>query len=150
MADDMQSLARKLIGPLWPWIADRIPIRTGTWTPTYEGSVTPGVTTYTLQQGAWTRFVNVMIVTGLVQWTAATGTGVAKISLPFATANVVNQQYSGSLWQSGVTFANSTPQINISPNAAFFLMTSPLTNAGNTTVAIEAAGLVVFTITYFV
>lgn len=24
MADDMQSLAQKLIGPLWPWIADRL------------------------------------------------------------------------------------------------------------------------------
>lgn len=24
MADEMQNLARKLIGPLWPWIADRL------------------------------------------------------------------------------------------------------------------------------
>jgi len=123
---------------------------TGTYTPTYEGSTTPGVTTYTLQSGAWTRLGNVVIATGTVVWTAATGTGVAKISLPFATANVTNQNLSGSVRIDSVTFANSTPQVLITPNVAFFTLTSPLTNAASTNVAMEAAGNIIFTITYLV
>lgn len=120
----------------------------GTYAPTYLGGTTPGVTTHTVQQGAWTRLGNLMFVTGTVQWSAATGTGNAQISLPFTSANVANQNHAGSLWQSVVTFANGTPQLLISPNTAFFIMTSPITNGANATVAVEAAGLVVFSATY--
>jgi len=121
---------------------------TGTYTPTYLGGTTPGATTYSAQQGAWTRIGNIVFVTGTVAWTAATGTGDARISLPFTAINVANQNHTGSLWQAAVTFANGTPQMLISPNVAYFIMTSPLTNAANTTVAIEAAGIVVFPAAY--
>jgi hypothetical protein len=150
MADEMQSLARKLIGPLWPWIADRIPIRTGTYTPTYEGSTTPGVTTYTTQQGAWTRLGNLVVATGTVVWSAATGTGTAQISLPFTSANVSNQFFSGSVRVDSVTFANGTPQVVLSPNTAFFFLVTPITNAGSPAIVVEAAGNIVFTIAYFI
>lgn len=121
---------------------------TGTYTPTYLGGTTPGATTYTVQQGAWTRIGNMVFVTGTVQWSAATGTGNAQISLPFTAVNVANQNHSGALWIATVTFANGTPQILISPNTAYFIMTSPLTNAANTTVVIEASGVVAFTCHY--
>jgi hypothetical protein len=123
---------------------------TGTYTPTYEGSTTPGVTTYTTQQGAWMRLGNVVIATGTVVWSAATGTGTAQISLPFTAANVANQNYSGSVRTVNVTFANSTPQVLMTSNTAFFSLQSPLTNAASTAVAMEAAGNIVFTIVYLV
>lgn len=122
----------------------------GTYSPTYLGNTTPGATTYSLQQGAWTRIGNVVIVTGTVVWTAATGTGNANISLPFTAANVSNQFLSGSVRVDSVTFANGTPQVVIAPNTAFFNLISPITNAVGTTVAIEAAGNIIFTIVYFV
>lgn len=121
-----------------------------TYTPTYTGGTTAGVTTYSVQQGAYTRIGNVIIVTGTVAWTAATGTGDARISLPFTSANVANQNFAGMLRLSGVTFAAGTPEVLILPNTQYFIMQSPATNAGPTTVAIEAAGTVVFTTTYFV
>ena len=122
----------------------------GTYTPTYLGNTTPGVTTYTTQQGAWTRIGNVVIVTGTVIWTAATGTGLAVVGLPFAAPNVANQNFSGSLRTDSVTFPNGPPQIVLLPTASGFLMLSPLTNAASGAVVVEAAGNIVFTIIYFV
>lgn len=123
---------------------------TGTYTPTYEGSTIAGVTTYTTQQGAWVRIGSLVVVTGTIVWTAATGTGNAQISLPFTAANVANQNHSGSVRVVNVTFANGTPQIVLTPNTNFFILQSPLTNAASTVVAMEAAGNIVFTVAYFV
>src|SRR5262245_27947743 len=95
-----------------------------TWTPTYLGNTTPGVTTYSLQQGTWVRIGNLVIVTGTVVWTAATGTGNANFGLPFTAQNVSNQFFSGSVRVDSVTFANSAPQVVISPNTAFFNLVS--------------------------
>jgi hypothetical protein len=122
----------------------------GTYVPTYVGAATAGVTTYTTQLGWWVRIGAVVIVTGTVIWTNATGTGQARISLPFAVPNVTDKNFSGSLRVSGVTFAAGTPQIFIVPNTQYFIMQSPTTNAAPTTVAVEVAGEVEFTITYFV
>ncbi len=120
----------------------------GTYVPTYVGGTTAGVTTYTTQQGAWWRIGPLVFVSGTLTWSAATGTGNARISLPFTCVNTANQNFGGSLFISSVTFANSTPQILIGPGLAYFIMTSPLTNAGNTTVAVEAAGTVAFSAFY--
>jgi len=121
----------------------------GTYVPTYLGATTPGVTTYTTQQGAWIRIGAAIFVTGTVVWTAATGTGSAIISLPFAPVNITDQNYSGSVRTVNVTFANNAPQILIVPNAATFILQSPLTNAASTTVVVEAAGNIVFSVFYF-
>lgn len=122
----------------------------GTYTPTYLGGTTAGVTTYTTQQGAWIRIGKQITVTGTIVWTAATGTGNAQISLPFAAANVANQNFAGSLRNVSVTFANGTPQLQLASAGTVMLMQSPLTNAASTPVAIEAAGNIIFTIVYFV
>jgi hypothetical protein len=122
----------------------------GTYVPTYLGGTTAGVTTYSVQQGAWTRMGRQVTVTATIQWTAATGTGTAILSLPFPSANVANQNFGGSAWISTVTFANGTPLVLLGPNAATLSLFSPLTNAANTAVAVEAAGIIVFTVTYFV
>jgi hypothetical protein len=149
MSDDLadQRLARR-IAALLPGL--RFVQQTqGTYTPTYLGT-TPGVTTYSTQQGGWTRWGNLVFVTGTIVWTAATGTGNAQISLPFAAAATANQNYSGSVRNTTVTFANSTPQILLASAGSVFLLQSPLTNAASTNVAIEAAGNIVFSLLYFV
>ncbi len=122
----------------------------GTYTPTYLGNTTAGVTTYTTQQGAWVRVGALIVVTGTVIWSAATGTGLAVVGLPFAAPNVANQNFSGALRTDSVTFPNGPPQIVLLPTASGFLMLSPLTNAASGGVVVEAAGNIVFTISYFV
>mgnify|MGYP003500230276 CR=1 FL=1 len=136
-----------LIGPLdMRWLATFC--ASGDYTPTYQGGTSGGSTTYTIQQGAWTRLGNMVFVTGTVAWTAASGTGDARISLPFVVANVANQNFTGSLRLSGITFANGSPEVLILPNTQYFIMQSPLTNASPTTVAVEAAATVVFNVAY--
>ena len=119
------------------------------YTPTYDGAVS-GNTTYTVQVGSYVRLGPIMIAAGIVVWTAATGTGNARITLPDTAVNTTNLDYGGSLSLSGVTFTNSTPTPELIFNNSFFQMRSPLTNAAGALVQVEAAGTLIFTITYFV
>lgn len=123
--------------------------RKGTWVPTYLGATTPGVTTYTTQVGFYTRLGRLTVATGRVTWTAATGTGVAIISLPFTSINTTDMRYAIPLWTSGVTFANNNIVGTLAPNVSAFSMASLLTNAAPTNVNVEAAGDVIFTVIYF-
>ena len=142
------TLARLLAPSLASFFPSFTQGHVGAYAPTSEGSTTPGVTTYTTQQGSWVRLGPIVIVTGTVVWTAASGTGTALISLPSIVANVANQNFSGSARTVNVTFANSAPQVLILPNTAFFQLSSPLTNAAPAAVAVEAAGNIVFTVVY--
>lgn len=122
-------------------------IESGSYTPTYEGGTTPGSTTYTFQGGNYFIIGNIIVVTGQINWSAATGTGDARISVPFALAGSLN--FSGSLRLSGVTYANDTPQLLLSPGTLYFVMDSPATNAAGNRVQIENnSGSVVWTIIY--
>lgn len=136
-------LTRTETKPTWLYLE-------GTYVPTYLGATTPGVTTYTLQAGFWIRTGRLVTCWGAVVWTAATGTGVATISLPFTATATANTNFSGSVRVSNVTFANGTPQVQFGASATGWTMNSPLTNAGGTNVAVEAAGNIIWTITYAV
>lgn len=123
---------------------------TGTWTPTYLGDVTAGVTTYSVQVGAYTRIGNTVFFTGYVSWTAATGTGGAILSLPFTSANVANQRFAVALRINNVTFANAGVQGLILPNNAFMSLWTPASNVVTTQVAVEAAGDISYSGFFFV
>ncbi len=117
-----------------------------TRTPTYTGGTIAGATTYTFQSAAYVQLGNVVIDVGQINWSAATGTGEARISLPFAPATY---NFTGAVWNSGVTFANNTPQPLLGVGA-YFVLESPLTNAASARVQMEAAGSIIWTIAYFV
>jgi hypothetical protein len=119
----------------------------GEYTPTYVGGTTAGVTTYSTQQGVYYRLGRLIVATGAVVWTGATGTGDARISLPFAGSAGLNQ--TGSIRLNGVTFVNSTPQVEFA-STAYFVMRSPITNGGGNVVQVEAAGNVIFTLAYLI
>lgn len=116
------------------------------YTPTYIGGTTPGATTYSFQSGTYALFGPIVVVTGQIVWTAATGTGAATISLPLAAIAV---NFSGYMRLDSVTFANSAPEMLITGSGSSFVMDSPITNAGPTRVAVETAGSIVFTCIYF-
>lgn len=119
-----------------------------TYTPTYLGGTTPGATTYSTQQGWYWRIDSLIFVTGLVVWTAATGTGNANISLPVVPSTTYGFRAAGSVRLSGVTFAAGAPELLVSASAAFFTLESPTTNAAPTVVAVEAAGNITFSCFY--
>jgi len=117
----------------------------GTYVPTYTGVTTAGVTTYTAQDGFWTRVGRIVFFNGRVTWTAATGTGNAAVSLPAQSSNTAGMRYSsGSVRLANVTFANSAPEMRIEAGQTFFTMDSPLTNAATAIVQMEAAGDIIF------
>lgn len=116
----------------------------GTYVPTYLGATAAGVTTYTTQDGFYTRIGRWVFFHGRVIWTAATGTGSAIVSLPFTAANVTGMRSVALVYPTNVTFANGSIAAQIAPNTAFFVMNSPATNAAGTAVAVEAAGDLIF------
>lgn len=121
-----------------------------TYTPTYLGGTTPGTTTYSVQAGFWVRIGKVVFFTATVVWTAATGTGDARISLPFTAENNTNEAWSAYVRSINVTFANGSVQGQITTNTNFVFFLSPATNAAGTNIAVEAAGNLVVTGFYFV
>ena len=78
----------------------------GTWTPTYFGLTTAGTTTYGVNKGTYVRVGRLVTVTGVMTWTAATGTGGAALGgLPFNIYNGAGEA-DGSVWigtESGYT-----------------------------------------------
>lgn len=127
-----------------------VPGNSGSWTPTYLGDVTPGVTTYSVQVGTYTRMGKVILFTGYVAWTAATGTGGAILSLPFTAENVTNQRFAPALRINAVTFANAGIEGLILPNTAYVSLWTPASNVTTTQVAVEAAGDISYTGFFFV
>lgn len=118
----------------------------GTYAPTYDGAVS-GATTYTTQSARWVRLGNIAIVRGQVVWTAAAGTGNARVSLPKAAAAATGGA-AGDVRLNSVTFANSAPTPFVTGGASYFELSSPLTNAAEGVVQTEAAGNIQFEIIY--
>lgn len=118
-----------------------------TYTPTYDGS-TPGATTYSVQVGFYARIGNIIIAWGTIVWTAASGTGNARISLPFTASATTNNNVAAYVRTVNVTFANGSVQAQIAANTAYIEMISPATNAGGTNLSVEAAGNIIFTAIY--
>lgn len=120
----------------------------GTYLPTYFGGTTAGTTTYSLQQGFWQRIGSLVFVNGVVVWTAASGTGEARISLPFTPSTTFGFRASGGVRVSNVTFTTTTPVLILNPINAYFTMESPTSNGTSNTVQVEAAGNVTFSLFY--
>lgn len=86
----------------------------GTWTPTLQGASVAGTTTYTSQNGYYTRIGNMVTVWGKITGSAATGTGNAQIgALPFTIKNLTgyapqgvlsSQSAAGWIWPTSSTY----------------------------------------------
>jgi hypothetical protein len=89
----------------------------GTFTPTLFGATAAGTTTYTIQDGSYTRIGNRVFGNGRVIWSNATGTGSARIGgLPFTVASggqnrgMVSWQYYHSLSMPAGNFPGGYPE----------------------------------------
>jgi hypothetical protein len=94
---------------------------TGTWTPTIIGATTAGTTTYTGQNGYYTKIGNIVFCYAFIQISAATGTGnVVLGGLPFTVKNQTNGYATGSLYWGGNvgwTFPVGTTALSVLANA---------------------------------
>lgn len=87
-----------------------VPFVSGTWTPIMYGATTAGTTVYTLQDGTYVQFGNLVWVRMYLFVTSTTGTGDAIIDgLPFTVLNNSasftnsNLGVSGWVWPTGAT-----------------------------------------------
>lgn len=126
----------------------RLTYAKGSYAPTNVGGTSAGTTTYSQQQGWYWKIGQLVFVTGQVVWTTATGTGDARISVPFTPSASAGFRATGSLRLSNVTFTTTTPELLLEPTAAFFTMHAPVSNNTANVVQMEAAGLVTFSLCY--
>jgi hypothetical protein len=125
----------------------------GTFTPTLIGQTTAGTTTYTTQNGYYTRIGNLVTCIALIQITAATGTGnVTLAGLPFTVKNQSGGATTGSIIFSGVwAWPGTTTSLNciaqINTTTALIQGTGSLQNTSNMQMT-NAAAIVRYTLTY--
>lgn len=116
--------------------------------PTYLGGTTAGTTTYSVRLGGYARIGQMVTAWGTLVWTNATGTGNARISLPFTASASSSNSVAAYVRTVNVTFANGSIQAQVAAGTNYIEMFSPATNAAGTTLAVEAAGNIIFTVTY--
>lgn len=138
LADDLERMRKTDIGGV-----------VVAYTPTMVGGTSPGATTYSVQVGAYMRNGQLVRAQGRVSWTAATGTGVIRVGLPFTSSSTTNLFSAVSLATDSVTFAGAAPQGLIRPGTAYFELSYPVSNASAVDIAVEATGSVFFHATYF-
>lgn len=117
----------------------------GTWQPTLFGITSAGVTTYTLQEGFYVKTGKIVVVSGRVHWSAATGTGAARVGgLPFESAFIgsVANYWAGSCY--GVTI--TATRTLIVPDSTMITLLDSTGTAGS---PITASGQLVFSSTYW-
>ncbi len=117
----------------------------GTYSPTYTGATTAGSTTYSVQIGRYYRLGNLCWFSARVDWTAATGTGEAQVSLPFAAKNIASFSQALSVFVRSVTFGGSGVQAITVPGTSVAVVRSAVSNATEATSAVEAAGTIILT-----
>ena len=120
----------------------------GTWTPTIEGLTTAGATTYTNQGGKYTRIGRQVTCTGVVEWSAATGTGSMVVSgLPFVATSVGAAATIGYA-QIGAT--NTTSIAGHVAGAGSYFNLYKYAAGASANITVENTGSLYFSITYFV
>jgi hypothetical protein len=121
-----------------------IPAATSLYTPTYTGVTTPGVTTYSVQVGRYRLLAdNLCWFYARVDWTNATGTGLAQVSLPFTSRNIASGAQSIRAWCSNVTFAGTGLVCVVNPNSAVAFIGTLNSNAATATITVETAGTII-------
>jgi hypothetical protein len=125
-------------------VRQMVPSATSTYTPTYTGATTPGVTTYSVQVGRYRLLAdNLCWFYARVDWTNATGTGLAQVSLPFTSRNIASGAQSIRAWCSNVTFAGTGLVCVVNPNSAVAFIGTLNSNAATATITVETAGTII-------
>lgn len=118
-----------------------------TYTPTYFGRTTAGVTTYAAdgQVGQYCRIGKTCLVSGWVSWTNATGTGDGIVSLPFTSPNRTSYQSTISVALVSITFtANASVSGVIGVAMSVFALYPSSTGVAASFVPVDTAGSIAF------
>jgi hypothetical protein len=124
----------------------------GTFTPVIAGTTTAGTATYGSRSGAYTKIGNLVTLFIYIDWSAFNGTGNIKFTgFPFASVNTANRYFSVYFggWDNVALTASYIPTGYIGPNETSLNLGQRPTGTGTVSgVPVDAAGVIIFTITY--
>jgi len=124
----------------------------GTWTPVIIGSSTAGAGTYSLQEGFYTKIGRQVTVTGVIVWSAHTGTGIMRVDgLPYTIKN--DNTYSSFALQYGtLTVSALAIAIIVTRPGQTYLQVDETVAGGSSQsgVTVDTAASLYFQATYFV
>jgi hypothetical protein len=124
----------------------------GTWTPVVIGTTTNGVGVYTNQVGFYTKVGNLVTVQAYITWTAHTATGNMRLSgLPFAnssTAGSFSAVTFGYVNNLSLTAGNILTGFTSVGNTFIDCFQTPTGGGGSTSVPIDTAAELIYTVTY--
>ena len=110
------------------------------FTPVATGGTSSGTGTYTTQSGKYQKVGNLVFVKLVLIWSAHTGTGTLRISLPFTVKNDGIPTAANITYLVGVTFdTNKILMPEFENNKAYISFYEAATNTGATALDIEAA-----------
>jgi len=124
----------------------------GTFTPTVFGASTAGTTSYTTQQGVYTKIGKQVTISVRLSWTAITGTGELTFGgFPFSSAND-GMEYMGAVMTDGLnwgggTFVQVYKGANTSTAVLFYIADDV---AWGVQQCVNETASIRFTVTYFV
>jgi len=118
----------------------------GTWTPTYYGGSTAGVTTYSLQNGIYTKIGNLVCWSVRITWSAATGTGNVRFGgFPFTILSSTFGATAITYFDAFTITAANTPMFYVIPNTTTATMYQMPSGGGTmANINIDSAADVVF------
>lgn len=125
---------------------------TNTSTPVASGASTAGSGTYSQQLGLWARYGNAVHFTLYIYWTAHTGTGQIRISLPF-TSNASAPPVSCTIDVAGGALLTSDAVFKalISPNTNYIKISKYTPSTGSDAVVnMTASAIITISGTFFV
>jgi hypothetical protein len=124
----------------------------GTWTPIIVGATTAGTGTYSSQNGRYTKVGNMVTATSYVEWSAHTGTGGMRLGgLPFATLSATNNLGGVAVGYNhniALTANNVLTAYTLANSTECVVDQYPVGGGASTTVPIDTAGGIVFTVSY--
>jgi hypothetical protein len=122
--------------------------RVGTYVPVIAGGSVGGTGTYNSQFGQWILNGKICTVTVRLDWSAHTGSGDARISLPF-TGATTDQRWAGSVYASSYAYGAGKQLGAFIQSAATHMFLSEIETGTAVSLAdITSSGIIFATITY--
>jgi len=119
----------------------------GTFTPTVQGVSSAGTATYSTQLGAYTKIGNLVYINVYLSYTGGTGTGQLRVAnLPFTSAGSyipVASIYLDNIAYTATSFVQAV--MNSSATTVDYYLVN---GGGSSGVAYDAAGVLIFSLTY--
>ena len=125
----------------------------GTFTPTATGATTAGTTTYTTQEGIYTKIGRQVTIAVGIRYTAATGTGLLKIGgLPYLATTSQTYGFQGAVEVSGLNWSGGTYLVaHFEPGDSTIYFAGDADDADRVFQSVTNETVVMrFTMTYFV